>query len=188
MRARIPFDRKDSVNVTSGGTVSSVIRSPSFTPSASEASVSSMFLQHFVVLLLTCLAWLCAADRPSGYWEWRRSAPSPGPYWPGQARPTASVVYYPNDRYPPDRLDPYRFGYTTDRYGRGFGYSCRDVFECQALKEKQEQQQLLEQRPPLPPLQAPLQPSSSRAFYRQDSTPVIRYPQSYPAPKYPVYW
>ncbi|KAK8780870.1 hypothetical protein V5799_017788 [Amblyomma americanum] len=35
-------------------------------------------------------------------------------------------------------MDPYRFGFTTDRYGRGFGYSCKDVFECQALKEKQE--------------------------------------------------
>ncbi|XP_028967064.1 uncharacterized protein LOC114828188 [Galendromus occidentalis] len=53
-----------------------------------------------------------------------------------------------------NRIDPYRFGYSTDKLGRGFGYSCKDVFECQDLKNREEAQRDAQRRsyPPYPPV------------------------------------
>lgn len=72
------------------------------------------------------------------------------------------------------RIDPYRFGYSTDKLGRGFGYSCKDVFECQDLKNREDAAREAQRRsygPPAPlynqpyhPSPAPYQPSS--ATYR----------------------
>lgn len=52
------------------------------------------------------------------------------------------------------RIDPYRFGYSTDKLGRGFGYSCKDVFECQDLKNREDAQRDAQRRSyaPYPPV------------------------------------
>ncbi|XP_022699005.1 uncharacterized protein LOC111266095 [Varroa jacobsoni] len=117
---------------------------------------------------------------------WRRNFYDPyydqhGPYFLNYGRDGRAygerLPYHPygNDYfYRPDRIDPYRFGYSTDKLGRGFGYSCKDVFECQDLKNREDAAREAQRRsygPPAPlynqpyhPSPAPYQPSS--ATYR----------------------
>ncbi|EEC16138.1 hypothetical protein IscW_ISCW013189 [Ixodes scapularis] len=124
--------------------------------------------------------------------------------WPTPPSSPTAVLYQPtNLRYPPDRMDPYRFGFTTDRYGRGFGYSCKDVFECQALKEKQELEEGYRglqppprspypRQPPLPPpfnpQQALQQQQPLQRLSHQQLSHQARYPPSARLPLPGPYW
>ncbi|OQR73484.1 hypothetical protein BIW11_03572 [Tropilaelaps mercedesae] len=71
--------------------------------------------------------------------------------------------------YRPDRIDPYRFGYSTDKLGRGFGYSCKDVFECQDLKNREEAAREAQRRSYGPPVPYPNQYQPSPAPYHPPS-------------------
>ncbi|CAN8024770.1 unnamed protein product [Ixodes persulcatus] len=125
-----------------------------------------------LVLLVTLSSAYCQAwpTPPVDFWAaYRRFYPADGSSWTAQSSPTA-VLYQPtNLRYPPDRMDPYRFGFTTDRYGRGFGYSCKDVFECQALKEKQELEEGYRGLQPPPRSPYPRQPPPPPPFNQQQA-------------------
>ncbi|KAH7983332.1 hypothetical protein HPB52_011118 [Rhipicephalus sanguineus] len=110
------------------------------------------------------------------------------------ARPT---VRRGSNRPSPCRMDPYRFGFTTDRYGRGFGYSCKDVFECQALKEKQElaaesyrafSPQSFAAPPPLAAYREPTMAERAPSGHQRGGAPPARFA---PAPRLPPispYW
>lgn len=150
-------------------------------------------------LSLVLLPWVPAGDSwappPADFWAaYRRFYPADGGIpWTAQSSPT-SVVFPQGSplRYAPDRMDPDRFGFTTDRYGRGFGYSCKDVFECQALKEKQE---LAESYRAFPqgfvPSLAYREPTAERPPGHRRSTPP-RFPSAaaarLPPPAAAPYW
>ncbi|KAH8019394.1 hypothetical protein HPB51_019367 [Rhipicephalus microplus] len=150
---------------------------------------------------LVLVHWLPAVTAwpppPADFWAaYRRFYPvDGGAPWTAQSSPTS--VVFPTQRYAPDRMDPYRFGFTTDRYGRGFGYSCKDVFECQALKEKQElaaesyrgfSPQSFASPPPLAAYREPTMADRAPSGHQRGRAPPARFAPAPRLPPLPPYW
>ncbi|XP_065298551.1 uncharacterized protein [Dermacentor albipictus] len=170
-------------------------------PTSQQPPIAMQFAASLGAIGLVLVHWLPAVTAwppsPADFWAaYRRFYPADGGVpWTAQSSPTS--VVFPTQRYAPDRMDPYRFGFTTDRYGRGFGYSCKDVFECQALKEKQElaadsyrafSPQNFAVPPPLAAYREPPMAERRPSGHQRGGAPPARFAPAPRLPPVPPYW